>query len=159
MTRYFLFLGVLCGAASGLMAQKLTPVDETAYPRLVASYKGKVVLMDFWATWCVPCRKEMPDLAKLGQTLKARGFELVTISADDPDKEIAALKVLKDDGVAGTAYMKKAKDDDKFSDAIDPKWGGALPALFLYDRTGKKVRSFIGETPVKVLEAAILKML
>ncbi|MGD1091971.1 MAG: TlpA disulfide reductase family protein [Bryobacteraceae bacterium] len=159
MTKYFLFLGVLCAAASSLKAQKLTPVDEAGYPKLVASYKGKVVLMDFWATWCVPCRKEMPDLAKLGQNLKARGFELVTISADDPDKEIAALKVLKDDGVAGAAYMKKAKDDDKFSDAIDPKWGGALPALFLYDRTGKKVRSFIGETPVKDLEAAILKLL
>src|SRR5580700_9857022 len=126
MTRYLLFFSAICGAASGLMGQKLTPVNEAAYPKLVASYKGKVVLMDFWATWCVPCRKETPELAKLAEKLKARGFELVTISADEPDKEIGALKVLKEDGVTGTAYIKKAADDDKFSDAIDPKWGGAL---------------------------------
>jgi thiol-disulfide isomerase/thioredoxin len=158
MTRFFLFCGVLC-TASALMGQKLTPVDETAYPKLVASYKGKVVMVDFWATWCQPCRAEMPELAKLGQRLKARGFELVTISADEAAQETAAVKVLKDDGVTGTAYRKKTADDDKFTDSIDPKWGGALPALFLYDRTGKKVRSFIGETPVKDLEAAIQKLL
>ena len=100
----------------------------------------------------------MPQLVKLEQKLRARGFDLVTVSADEPEQEAAAAKVLKDDGVAGPAYLKKAADDDKFIGAIDAKWGGALPALFLYDRSGKKVRSFIGETPVKDLEAAIEKL-
>ncbi len=151
---------LLCVMASILPAQqKLTPVDDAGYTKLVASHKGKVVMMDFWATWCKPCRAEMPELVKLSQKLRARGFELVTISADEPAQEAAALKVLKEDGVTGTTYLKKVPDDDKFSDSIDPKWGGALPALFLYDRTGKKVKSFIGETPIKDLEAAIEKLL
>jgi thiol-disulfide isomerase/thioredoxin len=138
--------------------QKLVPVNEAAYLKVIAAHKGKVLLVDFWATWCEPCRAEMPQLVKLEQKLRARGFDLVTVSADEPEQEAAAAKVLKDDGVAGPAYLKKAADDDKFIGAIDAKWGGALPALFLYDRSGKKVRSFIGETPVKDLEAAIEKL-
>jgi thiol-disulfide isomerase/thioredoxin len=138
---------------------KLTAVDEAGYPKLVSGYKGKVLLVDFWATWCKPCRAEMPELAKLSKRLAARGFALVTVSSDEPEQETAAANVLKNDGITGAAYIKKPKDDDKFINAIDPKWGGALPALFLYDRTGKKIRSFIGETPTKELEAAIEKLL
>jgi len=52
-----------------------------------------------------------------------------------------------------------AKDDDKFINSVDPKWSGALPALFLYDRQGKLVKSFIGETELAVIEAAIRKIL
>lgn len=149
----------LCFFTATLGAQqRLDPVDEAAYPKMVAAHKGKVLLVDFWATWCAPCRAEMPELVKLEQKLRARGFELVTVSADEPEQEAAAAKVLKADGVAGTAYLKKAADDDKFIGAIDAKWGGALPALFLYDRSGRKVRSFIGETSMKDLEAAVEKL-
>lgn len=150
---------LFCALAATLAAQKLTVLDESGYTKLVAAHKGKVILVDFWATWCKPCRAEMPELVRLGQKLRARGFELITVSADEPEQESAALEVLKDHHVAGTMYLKRPVDDDKFIDSIDPKWGGALPALFLYDRAGKKARSFIGETPVKDLEAAIEKLL
>jgi thiol-disulfide isomerase/thioredoxin len=152
-----LFSLALAGAVQA--ESKLTAVDEVGYPKLVSGYKGKVLLVDFWATWCKPCRAEMPELAKLSKRLAARGFALVTVSSDEPEQETAAANVLKNDGITGPAYIKKPKDDDKFINAIDPKWGGALPALFLYDRTGKKIRSFIGETPTKELEAAIEKLL
>ncbi|MBZ5601480.1 MAG: TlpA family protein disulfide reductase [Acidobacteriia bacterium] len=153
-------LVLLCALAAAAAAQpKLTPVDEAGYTKLIAAHKGRVVLIDFWATWCKPCRAEMPELVKLEARLRAKGFDLVTISADEADAQAGALKVLKEDGVTGPTYWKKAADDDKFNDSIDPKWGGALPAVFLYDRNGKKVKSFIGETPVKDLEAAITKLL
>lgn len=155
MRKLLLFLGL----AGALAAQKLTVVDESAYTKMIAAHKGRVLLVDFWATWCKPCRKEMPELVKLEQKLRARGFDLVTISADEPGAEAAALKVLKENNVPGKLYLKKAEDDDKFINSIDPKWGGALPALFLYDRSGKKMRSFIGETPIQDLEAAIEKIL
>src|SRR5579862_9960825 len=121
-----------CALAAASSAQtKLTPVDQAGFSKLIAAHKGRVVLVDFWATWCKPCRAEMPELVKLDQKLRARGFELVTISADEPEAQPAALKVLKENNVAGVTYLKKAADDDKFADAIDPKWGGALPGLFL----------------------------
>jgi len=137
----------------------LPTVDESGFQKLVAAHKGKVVLYDFWATWCDGCRQEMPDLVKLEAKLRSQGFELVTISADEPEQDAAAQKVLKQFGVQGTTYRKQAQDDEEFINSIDVKWSGALPALFLYDKTGRKVRSFIGDTDVSTLEAAVRKLL
>src|SRR5450631_2388800 len=150
-------LGLL---ALPLLAQSLIPVDEAGYQKLVQSQKGSVLVVDFWATWCKPCRAEMPQLVKLNEKLKAKGLKLITISADEPDAEATAKKFLGEMGAAGLpAYVRHAKDDDKFVDLIDPKWQGALPALFIYDRAGKKVRAFIGESSMAEVEAALQKLL
>ena len=137
----------------------LVTVDEAAFQRLVDSHRGKVVLYDFWATWCEPCRAEIPQLVRLEAKLRAQGFELVTISADEPEQAADAEKLLKQFAVRGTLYRKQANDDDHFINAIDVKWSGALPALFLYDKTGRRIRSFIGETDMAALESAIRKLL
>jgi thiol-disulfide isomerase/thioredoxin len=140
--------------------QKFAPVDETTFPKLVAAHKGRVVLVNFWATWCKPCRAEMPDLVRLADKLRAKGLDLVSISTDEPEREEEARKFLAATKVPGPLYIRKAVDDDKFSPSIDANWvDGVLPALFLYDRTGKKVQAFLGEKPVPVLEAAIVKLL
>ena len=147
------------GAALLPAQAKLTPVAEATYGKLIAGHKGKVVLIDFWATWCVPCRAEMPQLVKLSQKLNAKGLDIVMVSADEPEKEAAAAKVLVDNAAPGPFYVKHAADDDKFYAVVNPKWSGEMPAMFLYDRSGKLVKSFLGETPVKDIEAAILKLL
>jgi thiol-disulfide isomerase/thioredoxin len=145
---------------SGLAGQTLTPVDQVSYPKVIAAHRGKVVLANFWATWCVPCRKEMPQLIQLSRKLAARGFDLVMISADEAEQRAAAAKLLGDNHAVGATYLLKAAHNDKFYPAVDAKWSsGELPALFLYDRSGKKVRSFFGETSIADLEAAITKLL
>ena len=147
-------------AASLLAAMpKLGPLDEASFAKVVAAQKGKVVIVDFWATWCVPCRKEMPELVKLEARLRAKGLQLITISADEVEKQPEAEAFLVKYGVAGPAYIRKAKDDDKFINFVDPKWSGALPAVFLFDKSGRKVKTFIGETPAKDIEAAVVKLL
>src|SRR5665213_3522175 len=156
-------LASLLVMAAALAAQspvKLTPVDQASYPKVIAAHKGKVVLANFWATWCVPCRKEMPQLVQLSHKLAARWFDLVMISADEAEQQGAAAKLLQDNRAEGTNYLLKTADNDKFYPAVDAKWGsGELPALFLYDRSGKRVRSFFGETSIADLEAAITKLL
>jgi thiol-disulfide isomerase/thioredoxin len=139
--------------------EKLSSVDENGYRALLKSNSGQVTLVDFWATWCVPCRKEMPLLAKLDGRLRERGFRLVTVSADDPEQAPAAIAFLKKSGISWPAYLRNAQDDDKFIASVDPKWSGALPALFLYSRQGKLVQSFVGETEISTIEAAIRKIL
>lgn len=146
----------LCHAAG---PSKLLRLDELAYPKTVALKKGKVLLVNFWATWCEPCRKEMPELSKMHAALKAKGFELITVSADEPEDEKAAIAFLAKAGIGDPAYLKQAKNDDKFISGIDAKWSGALPALILYDKTGKKVKVWVGETDLKQLEAEIKKLL
>jgi thiol-disulfide isomerase/thioredoxin len=150
-----------CLMAVTLAAQpKPVAVNQAEYGKLVAARRGKVVLVNFWATWCLPCRKEMPELVQLSRKLAPRGFDLVMISADEPGQEALAGKVLQDNGAAGAFYLLKTADNDKFYPTVDTTWtSGALPALFLYDRAGRKVRSFMGETSVKELEAAIAKLL
>ena len=146
-------------AALTLCAEPLPKINEIGYPKMLAAQKGKVVLVDFWATWCVPCRKEMPELAKLEAKLRAKGLVLVPISADEPENEAAAREFLTKSGVKQQGYLKAPKDDDAFIRAIDPKWSGELPAIVLYDKTGKKVQLWKGETTVAAIEAAVAKLL
>ncbi|MGH9658733.1 MAG: TlpA family protein disulfide reductase [Bryobacteraceae bacterium] len=139
-------------------AQKLTAVDEAGYAALLKSRTGSVVLVDFWATYCGPCRTEMPRLEKLASSLRDRGFVLLHVSVDEPEQEKEAIEFLKEAGARLPSYIRSARDDDRFIRAIDPKWSGAIPALFLYDRTGRKAGSFIGETRLEVVEAAVRKL-
>jgi len=62
-------------------------------------------------------------------------------------------------GIPDPAYLKRVKNDDRFINSIDAKWSGALPALVLYDQSGKKVRTWVGESDLKAVEAAIKKLL
>jgi len=151
--------GFLLAALCARAAPPLAALDEPGYHRLIAQAKGRVVLVDFWATWCDPCRAEMPDLVRLAARYHARGLELATVSCDEPEQEAGAVAFLQKNGAPAPHYVKHAANDEKFIDAIDPKWSGALPALFLYDRQGRLVKSFVGETEMAALEAAVKRLL
>lgn len=150
---------VLAAVLLPSFAADLKPVDENSYRAVVASAKGKVVLVNFWATYCAPCRKEMPQLVALAGRLKANGFTLITISADEAEQAADAAAFIDRTHVPAPAYLRKAHNEDRFPAAIDPAWKGALPASFLYDRQGRKVRAFFGELKLAELEAAIRKLL
>jgi thiol-disulfide isomerase/thioredoxin len=137
----------------------LVPLDETAFRRMVASQRGHVLLVDFWATWCAPCREELPKLVGLYSTYRQKGLSFVTISCDEPEQKAQALAFVEKQTAPRPYYIRQAKDDDQFINAIDPKWSGALPALFLFDRAGRQAQSFIGETDLRQLEASVKKAL
>lgn len=148
-----------CCLALAATPEALAPFNQRVQRELLAASKGQVVLFDFWASWCPPCRAEMPHLVRLEQKLRDRGFRLITVSADEPEDKAAVLALLRKNNVPGPVFIKSTAGDDAFISAIDPKWNGALPALFLYDRQGKLAGKFIGETPIEILEKAIRSLL
>jgi thiol-disulfide isomerase/thioredoxin len=135
-----------------VLAAQLVPLDGDGYVRMLQAHRGKVVLVDFWATWCDPCREELPKLVPLSKRLKV---ELITVSADEPEKETAAIAFLDKVGVRSPRYIKRVDDDQVFIDSVDQKWSGALPALFLYDASGVRVASFIGESDLDEVERSV----
>jgi thiol-disulfide isomerase/thioredoxin len=147
------------GSAAAAGPDRLLEFDERVHSSVLAAHKGKVLLIDFWATWCAPCLEELPQLVALERKLAGKGFRLVTVSADEIEDKAAALEFLQKHNVNAPAYLKQVEDDDKFINSVDSKWSGALPGLFLYDRSGKLVRSFIGETEISTIEKAIQDLL
>jgi thiol-disulfide isomerase/thioredoxin len=119
----------------------------------LSDYKGKVVLLDFWATWCGPCRMEMPTLQKLHDDLESKGVVVLGISLDkNPPVQVPPfLKKL------GITYPNLA---DNPKDPSSVKWPvEAIPSLFLLDRKQQVVRQWRGVTPEGVLKTAIEEVL
>src|SRR5437016_3269885 len=106
-------------------APPLIPIDEAGFQRMVQSNKGKVVMYDFWATWCAACRAELPQVIKLDKKLHGSGFVLVTISADEPEEDARAAQVMEQAGAPKPAYRKAAKKDEDFINSVDRSWSGA----------------------------------
>jgi len=137
----------------------LQPVDEAGYRKLLDRHRGQVVLVDFWATWCEPCRQEMPALVRIAGQYAPAGFRLITISADDEEQLERAAQFLRLHRAPFPAYYKKARDDTAFINSVEPAWSGALPALFLYRPDGRLAAKFIGETEPQTIEGAVRKLL
>lgn len=150
--------------AAGLAAAPSPPVsgelDAAGFRETIAREKGHVVLVNFWATWCVPCREEFPDLSKMQERHRAAGLRIVGVSTDFASQKAAVEKFLQAMRPAFPNYRKKSGGDDQdFIDAVERTWGGELPFSILYDRSGKKVKSFSGKLPIAAAEKEIRKLL
>src|SRR5262245_43870663 len=136
-------------------------VEVAELPALLAAIKApgaQAVLVNVWATWCEPCREEMPDLVRYYRDNRAQGLRLVLISADDDDQRAEVARVLTALGFDGPAFIKHG-NDMAFIDALDPKWRGALPATFLFDGRGVRSRSWLGAVTYDDLRARVSGLL
>jgi thiol-disulfide isomerase/thioredoxin len=116
--------------------------DGAGAPRTLADWRGRVVLLNLWATWCVPCRKEMPALAELQDRLGSDKFEVVTVNIDtrDPDKPKAWLK---DNGIVGLTYY--ADPSAKVFQALKAAGKAiGMPTTILIDANGCELASLAG---------------
>ncbi|MGF7229969.1 redoxin domain-containing protein [Arachidicoccus sp.] len=118
----------------GKMAPAFTQSDADGNPVSLTSFKGKYVLVNFWASWCGPCRAQNPELTKLYDRYKNDGFEIIGVSLDKPGEKDEWLKAIQDDGLTWT----QVTDLRFWSNAVARQYGVvALPQNFLIDENGK----------------------
>ena len=104
----------------------ITSTDE--YKELLDNSKGKVVLVNFWATWCPPCVKEFPELVKLYNDYKSKDFVLLFISLDDKSEyDSKLLPFLKKQGVDFTSYFGNFSNPETIMNYVDKSWQGEIP--------------------------------
>lgn len=117
----------------------------------LSSYRGKVVLLDFWATWCVPCREEIPRFVELQNKYSERGLQIIGVSMDDsvdPVRAFAQQFHMNYPVVLGNAKLGE-------------EYGGVLglPIAFLLDQDGRIVKKHIGATAIDVFDREIAPLL
>jgi len=140
-------------------ALQIKPIDLEGYRQAIRSHKGKVVLVDFWATWCAPCVESFPKIARLHRELGPQGLVVLSVSVDAiEEKDGKVRKFLQTYGGGFETYILDVQVFDDFIAAVNEKWMGQIPAMFLYDRTGKLRREFYGVGEVDEVERAIRSM-
>jgi thiol-disulfide isomerase/thioredoxin len=127
-------------AATGEVA--VTAVDRAGYDAAIAKHRGKVVLVDFWATWCLPCVEQLPHTLELGQRLADRGLVVVTVSCDEPTESDRVAKFLSSKRASGvTNLISQFGGSPRTMDEFEIT-SGAVPFYKLYDRTGRLRQTF-----------------
>ena len=118
----------------------------------LSDYRGKVVVLDFWATWCGPCKVEIPWFTEFEKNRKDRGFAVLGVAEDEEGWEVVK-PFLKEFNVNYRVVI----GDDKTND----QYGGieALPTTYLLDRNGRIAATHVGLTPRKEFEDAIDQLL
>ena len=158
---------------------ELRVVDLPGYENIVARQLGKVVLVDFWATWCAPCRQQFPHAVQLHKKFQDQGLAVITVSIDqlDAGQNLDDLKTkvtdyLKEQNATFTNLLVPVTDlaagDAGATDVVTSRFdidGGAIPHFKLYDRKGNLHKKFVvnletGESfDPKEIDAAVEKLL
>lgn len=167
-TRAFV-VGLLLFAAGTVLAARqatktATPrdpevIDAQGYQRVLEQYRGKAVLVAFWATWCEPCRDEYPMLNELAKQYAPKGLHVVGIDLDDDGDLILMRRFLKRYSPIFPNYRKKAGGESAFVQSVLPGWNGAIPASFFYAKDGRQIGHLLGENNRETYEAAIRTLL
>lgn len=139
-------------------APKIIQVDSAKLKNILKG-NGKPLLVNFWATWCEPCREEFPDLVKIDADYKNK-IDFITVSLDDVEElNTGVPKFLAEMKAEMPAYLLTTQDEDALISFVSKEWQGGLPFTILYDASGKASYTRMGKVKIDVLRTEIEKTL
>jgi thiol-disulfide isomerase/thioredoxin len=124
--------------------------------KLRANGSGKVLLVNFWATWCGPCVHEFPDLETTYRMYRLRDFDMVMVSANMPDEKAGVMKMLEKQHASSRNLLFGSTDTYAMQAAFDPKWDSPVPFTVLLSPEGKVLYRELGEVDILKLRRIIL---
>ncbi|HEX5884980.1 MAG TPA: TlpA disulfide reductase family protein [Pyrinomonadaceae bacterium] len=137
----------------------VSPINTDALKTLLTQEREHPLLVNFWATFCDPCRDEFPDLVQIDRDYRPQNLEFVTVSLDDVSEiKNEVPKFLDSMKATMPAYLLDALDPEPAINLVDPKWRGDLPATYLYNEKGEVVYKHIGRVNTAELREAIEKV-
>lgn len=127
-------------------AQNVTAADSTALRQLIGERNGRLLVLNVWATWCLPCREEFPALNRLHRYGRTNGVDVVALSVDYPDEVRSKIvPFLKKVRAEMPVMVADVGPQDRLFAMFDPAWGGGVPMTFVYDTTGTLRKSLLGK--------------
>lgn len=147
-------------AAKSAAGPKVPLLKPEGFGELIKQSQGKVLVINFWATWCGPCVAEFPELVKLDVAYRDKGLRMVGITADDlEDLKTKVVPFLREQKAEYENFLQDTDDPQKMVDVVMKDWPGVLPATFVYDKTGKLIWHRFGIIDREALTAEIEKAL
>ena len=137
-------------------ARRVVPATASQILAAVRERAAPATVVNVWATWCAPCREEFPEILRLSTRYRERGLDLVLVSTDFEVR--TAQRFLADQAVSEPSFLKEGNDME-FIDTMNPRWSGALPATFVFDRRGTLRFFREGKTTYEELEREVLEVL
>jgi thiol-disulfide isomerase/thioredoxin len=134
-------------------------LDKSKLEKLIKNRKGKVLLLNIWASWCPPCKKEFPDLVKLAEKYKNSKVDIVGLSVDDRnDLQSEVIPFLQKNNVNFKIYIQNFKSVDELI-SFFPKWEGAIPLTVIFDKNGREKKFIIGMRDFEFFDKALQEVL
>ncbi len=136
----------------------VSAIDTEALKGIITQPRERPLLVNFWATFCDPCRDEFPDLVKIDKDYRPQSLEFVTVSLDDmTDIKTSVPQFLGSMKATMPAYLLNVSDPEPAINFIDKRWQGDLPATYLYNEKGEVIYKHIGRVNTAELREAIEK--
>lgn len=147
-------------AAPAVPAPKVDLVSAADLATLLKSAEGKVVVLNFWATWCPPCVEEMPALADYFRESRQADVAFLSLSADDPATvDQTVQKFQREHKLPFDVHVLSERDPDALAGVLGGEISGALPTTLVFDRTGKRVLTHDGMITAAALREAVQPLL
>jgi thiol-disulfide isomerase/thioredoxin len=159
MKKILFMLLILVSLPSALRSQEVPVLSFDQLAPMLQTKSDTVYMVNFWATWCLPCVEEMPDLLKFATDKKSSKFRLILVSLDMPNQlETRVKPFVKRFSISEKVVLLDDPDANKWIDRVSPDWSGALPGTLLFSRD---FRQFHGDLldyeKIKVLVEPRLK--